>query len=722
MGVRRRSGRALLLVVALLALAHAHSVRAGLDHGGWTKAADHLFSLVFAAGLLTLCYAAGRTLLERLGLDRLRELEWIGFATGVGIWVLATTLLLLGLAGLFRPWAIGVVLVAAAVASREALAGLPAALRRVWEGIRAELGPAHYLAGATLAVFAAFLLLHASMPPLAWDDLMYHLEVPDEFLEHGRLLVPADNLHVAFTGTLHMLYAVGLAFGAPTVPALVSALAALLLAAGVYAFVRRLDGPFAAACTSAAIWGFPAVFFVAKTARLDTTLALLVFLGHYALYLSHRERRTDCFYLAAALLGVAVSVKYHGGAYLLALSPFVLWVGLRRLDTDARMRVLTGFGAATLVVVLPWLVKNWVLLGSPVYPFLAERLLPPWLAEVYGQSVHPAGVGRDIYTALGQTRETFNLRDFFFAPEDVTIENEGVFYNGSVLFALLPLVVALARERHPWVWLPPLLYVAAIVLSFGEINLRYLVPAAPMLTAGAVLATRSALDRMLSRRTAATMLLVVLLATLARPLYAGYEYTVRRRGLEHVAGGISTWELLIERGNPSLFTYAQLTDYGRQPLPPDARVLMLFEARGYYFEQVGMDAIQDNVLTNWPLLAASPAVDRCLGGTGITHLLFNAGPLRYYVRRGLRPETLRLDRFGSFAHRCLETVRFDPGRYVLYRVLEEPREEEAGPTWGASDSAAVEEPPGPGEAGATGHAPGTVGEARPFSTGDGAAP
>jgi hypothetical protein len=107
-----------------------------------------------------------------------------------------------------------------------------------------------------------------------------------------------------------------------------------------------------------------------------------------------------------------------------------------------------------------------------------------------------------------------------------------------------------------------------------------------------------------------------------------------------------------------------MVSYVNRNLSKEARVLLIYEARGYYFK---VPVIQDNVLTNWPLLARSAAATNCLRSTGISHLLVNVDALRYYLRRGVDPQFLQWDAFQEFSRRCLSPIHGAYG-FTLFRV------------------------------------------------------
>ncbi len=95
------------------------------------------------------------------------------------------------------------------------------------------------------------------------------------------------------------------------------------------------------------------------------------------------------------------------------------------------------------------------------------------------------------------------------------------------------------------------------------------------------------------------------------------------------------------------------------------RRAVYLEARGYNFR---VPVIQDNELTNSPLLATAEVPLRCLRPARISHVLLNTGARGYYIRRGLDPVGFRLE-FRKFAQPRLIPVHRGQGS-LFYRIRE----------------------------------------------------
>ena len=665
----------LLTVVLLfggLAVAHIYVGTQGTDYAGALLFLDHLFDFGVALALLVICTGLGRFALARCNVVFDQPLEALTFATAVGAGIVATSILILGfLSGLYT-LSLGLLLVLLAVLARKELGELPALTAQGLNYLKQNSGGRVPLIFGTLVFGAAalFMIILALAPPVDWDALMYHVQVPAQFLQNHRVYLPEDNLHTALVGLVHILYLPLLAVGSSSGPALLNALLALMLGVGVFSLSARFLGGQTGSLSLALLWGTTTVLLVAISPRVDVTLGLYLFLAHYALLkaLSDPSDRTH-FYLAAVLLGFALGIKYHALLYMLGLAPLMIWVvGSRTRNLTASVGPLVLFGLLVLAAALPWLVKNWILLRAPFHPFLAETTLQPWLIPFFGTHNVPPSVNPEIFQWIWEIRLPFNLRDAFFSPGRLTIELEGTFYHANPALLLLPLWVLFLKNRTlNWLVIPAVGYLLALLISFPLTNLRYLIPAvAPLTIVSVYMAVRSC-ERFLSAGAARVLLVLLGGLALAPSGKAAYAWLSRTEALGYLIGVSSTEDYLATHLDPTVRQYAPLVRFVNGQLAEDSRILMLFEARGYYLNP---SVIQDNQVTNWPLLAPKLAPDTCLEAAGISHVLLGTGALNYYVQGGLDPELIRWKAFQQFAERCLAPIYRGPA-FVLFRLRDD---------------------------------------------------
>jgi len=671
--VRSRRHRSKLPLIALAgvlvvgaAAAHSYVARQPMSYSGPLLLLDHVFTTAVALVVLSICTGAGRHLLARLHFEFDQPIDELAFATVVGAVAISVSLLICGLLALFWSPVIAAVLLLWAIVSLREILSLPDLWARSAAQLRDNSGGRAYaiLSIGILGLVFAVVIIQSVAPASDWDSLMYHLQIPQKFLQEGRIFVPEDNLHIAYVGLIHMLYAPLLALGSPAAPAVLSVFFALLLGLALFSLgTRFFSGP-TASLSLTTLWATTSILLVAITPRLDVTLALYLFLGQYALLIALSDpQRMRYFYLAALILGSAIGVKYNSLAYVLALSPLVLWIGLANSRGFRHsLKPLALFGLLGFAAVLPWLVKNWILLDAPLYPFFSETILPPWLASIYGTKVIPAGIDPQALRAIASARLPFNLVDLFTAPTRLTVEQEGIHYHMNLLYLLLPLSVLFFRNKVLiWLVLPAVVYLVLILVPFPATNLRYLIPAfAPLTIAAAFIADRIS-HRLLSAEAARLLLISLAVLSLFPSAKAMRFWLLKSDIFGYLAGATSQQEYL-ETG---FYLYSQLLGTTNSLVPSDGKVLLLFEARGYYFKP---QVIQDNMITNWTLLAPKLGEsDTCLETTDISHVLVNDLAVGYYVRRGTDPQSLQINSLPDFARRCLTMIHRGQG-FILFSL------------------------------------------------------
>jgi len=325
--------------------------------------------LLVASGVLLI------ELLARIGAGPARlagyrpagPLDLFGTAELLGIIALGTAFLGLALTGLFYPAAVLTTAILAAsigggykdprgfvLPAARAVAGLPD--RRF----------------AVLALPALVPFLTASSPWLDEDSLIYHLAFPWQCLKIHRL--PLENVIVLF----HLPLPSDLALALPLVVGddrlakwmIAGAVAALCLF--VVGRAKGRNGTAWAWLTPLVAFASSYVFFVSSVPKNDMVASGLLVAG--ALLWRDGSRSTgaggersspSASFTGAIMLGGAVAAKLTCGPFVAA------WL----LMHPPRLRSGTGTAVLLMLPVLPWLAKDWLATGNPVFP-LFWKLMP----------------------------------------------------------------------------------------------------------------------------------------------------------------------------------------------------------------------------------------------------------------------------------------------------------------------------------------------------------
>jgi hypothetical protein len=672
------AGRHLLpfIIFGILITGYSFYDLNNLDYIGLPLIFKHVLD-IFSVGLLVWIGAGvGRLVLFHTKMLPDEPIDALLFSIAVGFGVIGNMLLLLGLTAVLCRFAVFFLfLFLIGLAGHQG----PHISSLIRGTIKILIPPAEdfrfsFFCLALFSLGAIFLLIFAMAPPVDWDSLMYHLPLPATFIKENRIFLPADNQHAAFIGLVHMLYIPILQIGSISGPALLSGFVALMLGLSVYAMAYRFFDQNTAFISLVMLWGTSTILLVAITPRVDVTLCFYLFLAHYALMTalySDSKSKYKYFYLSAVFLGLSFGIKYGGLIYAVCLSPLAVYVAFKNSNGLLNLsKKILIFGFTFLILVLPWLAKNWFLFEAPLYPFFNKEGryswgAPHWIASLSGSEPAAAKKSVNKFVKNKSARAPLNLRDFFFNPAKITGEGEGRYQYSNLLFLLLPLGFFSVRKRRlAWLVLPAVLYFGIIYVHFQRTNIRYLLPAIASFTVATGFITSWIYQRLKPRKTAIIFAILSITISLALTAWVVFRHFDDTRAAQHAIGLISSANCMKKYRIGGIRNLQLMVDYVNTNLPTDSVILMLFEARSFYFHP---QVIQDVRNANWPLLANVLTSDECLRRTNVTHVLENRGTLDYFTKRGSKFSPASLNALQQFKDRCLELVH-ETRVYRLYKV------------------------------------------------------
>ncbi len=213
------------------------------------------------------------------------------------------------------------------------------------------------------AIIFIFLSASALLPPYAWDEQVYQIELLSRYLQNNSKAVLADNSYSAWPGFLQFFLLPGYACGGLNVPRLFNTLLSVLLACSLFSVLRNYGGKNAVVLTCAVVLS-PLFFILSRSVYAENTVALFLLSGFLALY-RLRKIPYKAYLLAGIFAGIAVSVKLTAAGGAAAL--FIL------ACTDKKnRRYLLLFLGGVVISALPFYLRVWLDTGNPVYPFLSN--------------------------------------------------------------------------------------------------------------------------------------------------------------------------------------------------------------------------------------------------------------------------------------------------------------------------------------------------------------
>ncbi|HYL99238.1 MAG TPA: glycosyltransferase family 39 protein, partial [Blastocatellia bacterium] len=335
---------------------------------------DRVFDVVFAWSLLALSFCVGRTCCAALSIPFAGLAEEFAFSVFTGMGALALAVLGLGLAGLLKPIPAAALALLSILISHRQIPRLALLLTGALNA--ATLSRQRVIVALLLVALALMLVLRAATPPHSFDEAIYHLAITKSFVARGRVFPVVENWAGDMPFLVHMIYALCLMAKADIAAKVFSWLLALTCALGIYAFCSRFLDKTTGAIAMLVFFAAGMVVEVAVTARIDVSLAAVLFLATYAMFVCLESKNEPgagrWLFLSGIMSGLALGIKYSAGIWIALLGLVFVFESLRTRKRSILELAKHGGGFVLIAFLLssPWFAKNLVWFHNPVYPFV----------------------------------------------------------------------------------------------------------------------------------------------------------------------------------------------------------------------------------------------------------------------------------------------------------------------------------------------------------------
>ncbi|MBI5085863.1 MAG: hypothetical protein HZB13_14845 [Acidobacteria bacterium] len=409
------------------------------------KAVSILFGALFTVAV---AYSLGALLLQRLRAPFRRE-ERPLFAFAAGSALLGLVMFLLASLQVVRD---GVLLIAGAATIGAAWKlgafkpegdRLPA-LPRTWA----------WLYWSLYGIFAVICVLHAMAPETSPDGSGYHLGVVAHYYRAHGFVKLTSNMYANLSQGVEMLFLHAWAFGRHSAAALVHCAFLLCLPMLLLRYGQRTGFPQAGAAAGLFVLLSPVMMKDGSSAYIDAALACALFALFYLCEIDAPPA------LAGVLAGACYAMKYTA---FLALVYVMIRYALKR-----RWRALAVIIPVALVMILPWVARNWIWFGNPFSPLMNAWFPNPYVHVSFEQD----------YAA--EMRNYAGLTSYWQLPMELTVGGGVLGGLLGPLFLLSPLALLALRSGAGRRTLAAGLLFA---LPFGlNVGTRFLIPALPFVS------------------------------------------------------------------------------------------------------------------------------------------------------------------------------------------------------------------------------------------------
>lgn len=560
------------------------------------------------------------------------------FSIGLGNGILGTLVLGFGFMGLLDARILAMVLAIPPVCwatggfARRPAAGSPAG-QAVFRPHLPKLDAVEWCLAGFCAFIAVYNLLPAFEPEWFYDSLVYHLGVPSRWLVGHRIVHLPDNFISSYPFLQEMQYLFFLALGQDIGARLLHWLNGAGCMVAAYAIAFPLLGRRGALLAAAVFASMPPLRFLQHVAMVELGLSWLVVLAMAAFMratgITPGKTRIPLrawLFLSAWFLGMAQGSKYFAvfvSAILilkLALDTAGGNAPLKR--TAADIALLVAWGAAWTA---PWLLKNWLFTGNPVFPMLGgifpssgwdASLNSRWMAD---NMKYGTGHGVVLNWLAMPVMASVGTADF------------GTFSLNPFILLFLPVLVFLRNVPSPVRFMAGVTGAYFVLWALSSQQTRFLMPVVPAASvAVAYVITRGFAGRrllaLLARGAAAWILVDC--------VFGQIQNRFTNNNLVPYCSG---------RLDPTGFLYTGVQYYrtaeaANSLVPDSGKILFLGGDESYYFRKplVCASIYDRSYAGELAQKASSPAGLRALmRRERITHILFHEPRSEEYIGQGI---------------------------------------------------------------------------------------
>jgi len=202
-----------------------------------------------------------------------------------------------------------------------------------------------------------------------WDSIAYHLAVPKLWVQQGHAGSISYIHHSNFPGAVDSWFTIGELLGGQTAAKTFTWWFTVYGAIAIFGFIKDRFNATSAWLCAIAFASIPMVMWESGTAYVDVANGLFAGFGFvFAAQYVEKRKKSDLI-LAAVLLSFAAGSKYTGLQAIFIASLVVLL-----LINKAEKLGAVKMGGLAAGLSSFWYIKNWILVGNPVYPFFYSVL------------------------------------------------------------------------------------------------------------------------------------------------------------------------------------------------------------------------------------------------------------------------------------------------------------------------------------------------------------
>ena len=548
----------------------------------------------------------------------------------------------------------------------------------------------HYLLITIICIAILILLSIESIlnltPPVARDALIHHLAIPKLWLENGGFYEIKWADFSYFPMNVDLLYIIPLYFNKDFIANFIHMSFGIGTALLIYHYLNNRISRIAGLLGIFVFLSTPIVFRLSTQAYVDLGLTSFITASilSFIRYRDGEFKELKWLFLSSVAMGLALGTKYNALIAWIFLSLVVVFVYSR--DTKKQWRAIGNgviFFAISLLVFSPWLIKNIILTGNPLYPLFKDFF-------------NISGTTNEIITCFTASTDTnmgfFKMREMLYGEnfgETLLIpiriffqgqDNSSRYFDGvlnPILIILPPFALmnkSFYRDKLFFIsfaifFILTVFFLEQKAFSMEQI-VRYILPVIPLLSILTVMGLVNIWEWAInlsipSRNVLAVFLLAIFIIIMSKNIFYIKNYYQNISPMNYISGKESRDEFITRH----ISSYPAIK-YINTNTPKNARVRLVFLAgRGYYLDRIYNEGASYGI-GDVSGLAVNSYEDRSfqayLHSFSCTYLLVRTDLYFQYLQDNYTKETT--NRLLEQMNKATEMI-YNANGYAVYRLI-----------------------------------------------------
>lgn len=538
------------------------------------------------------------------------------------------------------------------------------------------------LLGAAIFSILFFLIILCLLPPTATDALIHHLAIPKLWILNGGLYEIKWSVFSYYPMNVDLLYLIPLYFHNDILPNFIHMGFGLGTSWLIYRYLKNKLGRTWGLLGVLVFLSTPMVMRMSTVAYVDLGLVFFTTASILA-YLHWRDsgyNQNKWLLISAITMGLALGTKYNALiAWFLLLSAIIFFYSREQKTQWPAVRYGAIFFLISLLIFSPWLIKNLMLTGNPLFPLFTGFFNTNVNSIANDGNIYSV-VSGDAYMGMFKYRamlygesiwETLIIPlRFFFQGQDYSDR-----YFDGVLNPILIIMIPFAFmnksfQKDKIIFVLFSAFFILITFFLDELRIRYILPTIPFFSILTVMGVMNIFNWSKEKTTPlcyffAGVLLLILISLGAKNVLYLKNYFQKLQPMKFICNMETKDDYL----NRHLKSYAAIS-YINKYTPRDAKVRLIFLAgRGYYLNRFYEDDTSFGMNFIGNLVSHSnddKIFHKYFYSFGYTHLLIRRDMLLKYLYDNYSAESVtRLFRQMNKVAKII----YEANGYIVYRLL-----------------------------------------------------